>query len=261
MIGLQLGIYAAENRLVPDRLVPLAIRRLCQQRLQQVERDKSVHGAVNRQLTESLVSGPIASHVDEANRQHYEVPADFFATMLGPHRKYSCCYFADSCAALASAEVAALDITCQRAELTDGQQVLELGCGWGSLSLWMAQHFPHSQITAVSNSHSQKAHIDQQARSRGLANLTTLTTDIGDLELPAQRYDRVVSVEMFEHLRNYQLLLKRIAGWLTSHGKLFVHIFCHRTYAYSFADAGVGDWMGRHFFTGGLMPGAVVAGL
>jgi cyclopropane-fatty-acyl-phospholipid synthase len=155
---------------------------------------------------------------------------------------------------LAQAEAAALEITCERAGLTDGQDVLELGCGWGSLSLWAAARFPNSAITAVSNSHSQRAFITGEAAARGLTNLTVRTADVRALDLPAAAFDRVVSIEMFEHMRNYQALLRRIAGWLAPGGALFVHVFAHRRFAYPFEDAGASDWMAREFFTGGLMP-------
>jgi cyclopropane-fatty-acyl-phospholipid synthase len=190
---------------------------------------------------------------EAANRQHYEVPAAFFVPVLGRRLKYSCAWWPPHVRTLDAAEEAMLALTCERAALQDGMEILELGCGWGSLTLWMAERFPGSRILAVSNSHSQRAFIDGRARERGLRNVTTLTCDMNDFE-SAERFDRVVSVEMFEHLRNYELLLGRIADWLRPNGRLFVHVFAHRYHAYPFEDKGRADWMARHFFTGGLMP-------
>lgn len=170
--------------------------------------------------------------------------------------KYSGCYFRAGDESLESAEEAMLSLTCGRAGLADGQEILELGCGWGSLTLWMAERYPAARITAVSNSSGQRRHIEAQCRARGLANVRILTRDAGELTLPERRFDRCVSVEMFEHLRNYEVLLSRIAGWLRPGGKLFVHVFAHRTLMYPFETEGVDNWMGRHFFTGGQMPAA-----
>jgi cyclopropane-fatty-acyl-phospholipid synthase len=179
--------------------------------------------------------------------------------ILGPRRKYSCCYWPDRAATLAEAEVAALKQTCEHAELVDGQEVLELGCGWGSLSLWMAEQYPHSQITAMSNSHSQRRFIEQQASALGLRNLHVVTADINTFTPPEPGcYHRVVSVEMFEHLRNYERLFERIASWLQPNGRLLAHVFCHRVFAYPFETAGQADWMARNFFTGGMMPSAAL---
>ncbi len=185
--------------------------------------------------------------------QHYEVPAELFVRVLGPRLKYSSAYWPSGVATLAAAEEAMLALTCERARLTDGQRILELGCGWGSLSLWMAERYPHATIVAVSNSASQKRFIDAAAAGRGLRNLTVATADMNELA-PAGVFDRVVSVEMFEHMRNYELLLQRIATWLAPDGALFVHVFSHRRFAYPYLDRGPSDWMARHFFTGGQMP-------
>jgi cyclopropane-fatty-acyl-phospholipid synthase len=182
------------------------------------------------------------------------VPAAFFERVLGPHLKYSSCYWPRGVERLGDAEAAMLALTAERAGLADGQDVLDLGCGWGALSLWAARRFPASRITAVSNSRTQRALIEARARAAGLSNLTVRTADIRALELPASSFDRVVSVEMFEHMRNYELLLRRIAGWLRADGALFVHVFAHQRHAYPFEDAGRSDWMAREFFTGGLMP-------
>lgn len=255
MNALALGIAAIERGLVPDILTRRAIRRLCWQRLRETGRQLAHHDATEHtEFLASLRTGPIAPVPHLANQQHYELPADFFAAILGPHRKYSCCYFPRVGATLAEAEEAALALTCQHADISDGQDILELGCGWGSLALYMANRFPQSRVTAVSNSHSQRTYILSQARSRGLSNLQVITADMNDFSPGHEKFDRVVSVEMFEHMRNFDRLLERIATWLTPGGKLFVHIFCHRQHAYPFESTGTANWMGRHFFTGGIMP-------
>jgi cyclopropane-fatty-acyl-phospholipid synthase len=205
-------------------------------------------------LVEELRGSEIAIETAAANAQHYEVPPAFFERVLGPHLKYSSCYWPDGVTSLASAEHAMLELTAERAGLEDGQDVLDLGCGWGSFSLWAAAKYPASRFTAISNSGPQRTHIEKLARERGLANLTVRTADVRQLELPAARFDRIVSIEMFEHMRNYAVLLKRIASWLVPTGQLFVHVFAHRRYAYPFTDNGASDWMAREFFTGGLMP-------
>ena len=181
------------------------------------------------------------------------MPAAFYELVLGPRRKYSSGFYGDNDYSLAQAEETMLRLTCERAQLRDGMRILELGCGWGSLSLWMAEHYPNARILGVSNSQSQKAYIDAAARARGLTNLEIVTSDM-NVFAPGATFDRVVSVEMFEHMRNYEALLARIASWLAPGGRLFVHIFTHRAFAYPYEDAGPGDWMARHFFTGGQMP-------
>jgi cyclopropane-fatty-acyl-phospholipid synthase len=206
-------------------------------------------------FVEGLRRSPVAIATREANEQHYELPSAFFGLVLGRHLKYSSCYFKPGVTALDEAEAEMLRLTCERAGLVDGEQILELGCGWGSLTLWMAEHFPRARITAVSNSRTQKQFIDARAAERGLANVEVLTRDANVLEFPPERrFDRVVSVEMFEHMRNYETLLGRIAGWLRPGGTLFVHIFTHARYAYPFEVRDESDWMARYFFTGGIMP-------
>ncbi len=195
---------------------------------------------------------PIAENTDEANAQHYELPEQFFGLVLGPRRKYSSCLYQTG-DDLAAAEARALAETCAHADLVDGQAVLELGCGWGSLSLWMAEHYPRSRITSVSNSHSQRAYIEGQAKARGLTNLTVITADMNDFSTDA-RFDRVVSVEMFEHMSNWTALLGRVKGWLKDDGRLFIHIFTHRSTPYRFDHTDDADWIAKHFFTGGVMP-------
>lgn len=249
------AIALAESGLLPDSLIRAGIRRLCAQRLRE-ELLGGVEAADQRQtmLLDSLRTSALALHPDLANAQHYELPPEFFQHCLGPRLKYSCCYFESSDATLAQAEEAMLAIYGERAELADGQDILELGCGWGSLTLWMAERYPRARITAVSNSRLQREFILAAAARRGLNNITILTCDVNHLELPLAVFDRVVSVEMFEHVRNYAALMQRIGGWLRAEGKLFAHIFCHRELAYPFEREGRDDWMGRYFFSGGLMP-------
>lgn len=223
------------------------------QRLQDEFPDAERQFECYKQLLQTFSSGPIAIATDKANEQHYEVPAEFFKLSLGKHLKYSSCYWPTGINNLDAAEAAMLDLTCQRAELSNAMDILELGCGWGSVTLWMATNYPGASITAVSNSASQKAYIIQQCEQRGLDNVRVITADINDFDIE-QHFDRVVSVEMFEHVRNHHELMRRIASWLKSHGKLFVHIFCHRLLAYPFETEGEDNWMGRHFFTGGIMP-------
>jgi len=190
-----------------------------------------------------------------ANEQHYEVPAEFFAAVMGEHLKYSCCYWADDVTDLSAAEARALQLTTERAEVEDGMNILDLGCGWGSLSLWIAERFPNASITSVSNSASQRKFIVETAAQRELTNVQVVTADMNEFATK-QRFDRVVSVEMFEHMRNYGELFRRINGWLVPEGKFFMHVFCHKSTPYEFIDKGPGDWMSRYFFSGGIMPSA-----
>ncbi|PTA72808.1 MULTISPECIES: cyclopropane-fatty-acyl-phospholipid synthase family protein [unclassified Stenotrophomonas] len=252
------GLIAwAERGLVPDAALRAGIRRLCAQRLHEETRGGiDAQSARFRQRLAELAGSAVALHTDAANRQHYEVPAAFFQACLGKRLKYSSCYYASGQESLDQAEEAMLALYGERAALADGQQILELGCGWGSLTLWMAERYPDARITAVSNSHSQREHILAQCAARGLGNVEVLTCDVNQLVLPDARFDRCVSVEMFEHVRNYPQLLQRIGRWLKADGALFVHIFAHRTLMYPFETDGGDNWMGRHFFTGGLMPAA-----
>jgi len=244
-----------DQGLLPDALLRLGIRSLLKTRL----RDEYAGGPEaawerQRALWQRLDAGPLAEQVQAANDQHYEVPPAFFEAVLGPHLKYSCGLWQPGTTDLASAEAAMLTLTSQRAELADGQRILELGCGWGSLSLWMANHFPGARITAVSNSLDQRAFILARAKARGLDNLEVITADMNTFEPPERDFERVVSVEMFEHMRNHRLLMARIARWLAPGGKLFVHIFTHRELTYLFEAKDPGDWMSREFFSGGVMP-------
>ena len=245
----------AERGWLPDAVIRMGIRRLLAERLREeaISGDAAVD-ARTRALRERLSQGSIAERTTDANRQHYEVPAAFYQQCLGHRLKYSGCYWPDGVRSLNRAEDAALALVCERAGLADGMDVLELGCGWGSLTLWMAEHFPGARITAVSNSASQRAFILARAAELGLGNVSVITANINDFEID-RSFDRVVSVEMFEHMANHRELMRRVAGWLKDDGKLFVHVFSHRRYTYRFEEEGQSNWMGRHFFTGGIMPG------
>lgn len=250
-------IDLCERGLVPDFLTRYGIRKLCEQRLRdEHDADLDRADARFRTLLSELRSSPIAIETAAANEQHYEVPTRFFELSLGKRLKYSGCYYPEGNETLDEAEEKMLALYGERAELKDGMRILELGCGWGSLTLWMAERFPNSRITGVSNSRTQREHILAQAAVRGLANVEIITTDVNRLDLSAETFDRCVSIEMFEHMRNYDTLLGNIARWLKPGGKLFVHIFCHRSLMYPFETEGSDNWMGRYFFTGGLMPSA-----
>jgi cyclopropane-fatty-acyl-phospholipid synthase len=255
-----------ERDFLPDPLVRAGIRQILRQRLRdERERDDERQRVKLERFVAELRSSPIALHASAANTQHYEVPAAFFELVLGPRMKYSCGLWGDhatvgadpgggpGASALQRAEDAMLALTCERAQLADGLRILELGCGWGSLTLYMAERFPHAQIVAVSNSASQRAFIERRAADRRLQNIRIVTADMNDFE-SSERFDRVVSVEMFEHMRNYGTLLARVAAWLAPSGKVFVHIFSHRQFAYPYEVRGRSDWMAEHFFTGGTMP-------
>jgi len=244
-----------EKNLLPDSVVRIGIRRLLSQRLRE-ERLPYGTTAVTRQqaYVDDLTRRPIAEDTRAANEQHYEVPTEFYQYCLGKRMKYSACLYARGDETLDQAEEAMLSLYAERARLKDGQSILELGCGWGSLSLWIAERFPHSRITAVSNSRTQKSYIDDEARRRGLQNVTVIASDINAFDTAPGQFDRVVSIEMFEHLKNYRLLFQNISRWLRPDGLLFVHIFTHHAYAYHFVSRGPSDWMSRHFFTGGQMP-------
>jgi cyclopropane-fatty-acyl-phospholipid synthase len=245
-----------ETGLVPDAIIRAGIRRLLVKRLAEINADDAAASSANlNRLVQEMCESEIAPLPELANEQHYEVPAEFFTQVLGKHRKYSACYWQDGTVNLDQAETDALAITCERAGLENGMDVLELGCGWGSLSLWMAERYPDSKITSVSNSAGQRRYIEQQAMQRGLENLQLITCDMNEFTAPGT-YHRVVSVEMFEHMRNYRELFKRLNSWLKPGGHFFMHIFCHRNCAYVFEDNGPYDWMSRFFFSGGIMPSA-----
>ena len=243
------AIHAAEGLPAPDSLRRAAISWLVEgQRRELLALPKDAPAAFARDMRQR----PIAEHVDAANDQHYELPPEFFRLVLGPRLKYSSCLYEPG-DTIGLAEVRALAQTCEHAGLADGQTILELGCGWGSLSLWMAQTYPNARITAVSNSHGQRRHIEAQARERGLANLKVVTQDANVFE-PAGSFDRIVSVEMFEHMANWDQLLGRARTWLNPDGRLFLHVFSSRTAPYRFTHEDPADWIGKYFFTGGFMP-------
>ena len=249
-----LAIKLAESGSLPDSIVRQGIRQLVKQRLTEISaNDCEVSMAHMTQFIADMNAAAIAPVPELANAQHYEVPAAFFHYCLGTNRKYSSCFWMPDTKTLDEAEVLALTQTCDHADLQDGQAILELGCGWGSLSLWMAAKFPKAIITGVSNSNSQREYIMNTAKSRGLTNLSIITADMNTFEAPAT-YDRVVSVEMFEHMRNYQVLYGKVASWLKPKGMFFKHIFVHRNTPYAFEVQNEGDWMSQFFFSGGIMP-------
>ncbi|MEZ6047385.1 MAG: cyclopropane-fatty-acyl-phospholipid synthase family protein [Planctomycetaceae bacterium] len=249
------AVHWTERGLMPDRQIRFGVRKLLAQRLEQ-EQLGTCEAWQERfeQFLEDCRKSPIALVPEKANEQHYEVPAEFFQLVLGPRLKYSSAYWPQGVKDLKEAEDSALRMTCERAGIRNGMRILELGCGWGSLTLWMAEHFPDSKITAVSNSTMQRESIESKLNERSLDNVEIITADMNNFSADAEAYDRVVSVEMFEHMRNHALLLNRISGWLKPGGKLFVHIFCHREFPYLFETEGAHNWMGRHFFSGGMMP-------
>jgi cyclopropane-fatty-acyl-phospholipid synthase len=243
------AVAAVERAPLPDRVTRAGIALLVNRTAHRLRRADA--GAEAR-FAADMAGWPIAVHVADANAQHYELPAEFFALALGPRRKYSCCLY-DGATSLAAAEDRALEETAEHAQLADGQRILELGCGWGSLTLWMAEHYPHAEIVAVSNSHGQRAHIEAELVRRGLRNVTVVTADMNSFA-PVGRFDRVVSVEMFEHMANWQALLARVHAWLVPDGRVFVHVFSHNAAPYRFDHTDKADWIATHFFTGGIMP-------
>lgn len=245
-------VRMAENGWLPDALIRFGIKRLVKRRL---DEENLVASERYPRLLDELSRSHLALHTEDANKQHYEVSSEFFQIVLGSALKYSSGYWPNGNETLDQAEESMLRLYAERAQLVNGQRVLDLGCGWGSFTLWAAEKYPESVFTAVSNSKTQKKFIQQQCDRRDLTNVRIFTKDINKLDL-TEKYDRVVSIEMFEHVRNYQELLRRIAGWLAPNGMLFVHIFCHKELMYPFETDGRGDWMARHFFTGGLMPAA-----
>jgi cyclopropane-fatty-acyl-phospholipid synthase len=250
------AIAWTESGLVPDSVIRSGIRRLLDRKLAEIRAgDNAFAVETVNAFVDMQRQSPIALVPELANEQHYEVPAAFFEQVLGAHRKYSCGYWPEGVETLDESEVAALRQTCQRAEIEDGMSVLDLGCGWGSLSLWIAQRFPRCNVMSVSNSKSQQQYITARAAELGLDNIEVFTVDMNDFDTD-KRFDRVVSVEMFEHMRNYPELFRRIDGWLQPGGRFFMHIFTHRTTPYEYIDRGPSDWMTRHFFSGGIMPSA-----
>jgi cyclopropane-fatty-acyl-phospholipid synthase len=253
-MSLALATALIDRGAVPDPLIRFGIRRLLAGRLRE-ERRHAASSPEERLAVWKLEhsAAPLAPRPEAANRQHYELPPEFFRFVLGPRLKYSACFWPRGVDDLARAEEEMLALTAERAGLADGQQILDLGCGWGSLSLWLAERLPNARITAVSNSAPQGEHLRAEAARRKLGNVLHVRSDINTLELD-RRYDRIVSVEMFEHVRNHAALFAKLERWLAPAGALFVHVFCHRDFAYPFEDRGPADWMARHFFTGGVMP-------
>jgi cyclopropane-fatty-acyl-phospholipid synthase len=240
----------AERMPLPDFVVRAAIHQLCSRTAARLAKGDPASDA---RFAREMAARAIAEHAQAANAQHYEVPADFFANVLGPTRKYSSCFYPAPDSTLAEAEEEALRQTVDHAGLADGQSILELGCGWGSLTLWMARRFPNSKIVAVSNSHSQRMYIQGEGAARGLRNLSVITADMNGF-VPERQFDRIVSVEMFEHMMNWRELLGRVRSWLAPQGRFFMHIFTHPTGAYLFERENKADWIAQHFFTGGVMP-------
>jgi cyclopropane-fatty-acyl-phospholipid synthase len=248
------AINWTEQGLVPDNVIRHAIRGLLKRRLAGLGTDNCQVMADNQaDFIRGMNQDAVAPLPHRANEQHYEVPSDFFLHVLGAQGKYSCGYWDSGITDLDAAEVEALQITCEHAGLEDGMDILELGCGWGSLTLWMARRFPNSRITAISNSGSQQQHIERLAREQQAGNVSVLLRDMNDF-FCLEKFDRIVSVEMFEHMRNYRALFGRISGWLRPGGRFFMHIFCHRDVPYAFEDRNDTDWMSRHCFSGGMMP-------
>jgi cyclopropane-fatty-acyl-phospholipid synthase len=250
----QLAIDITERGWIPDPVIRRGIRQLVRARLQEIRaHDCEIMADDASRFVAEMDEAVVAPLPHKANEQHYEVPAEFYAHVLGRHRKYSSCWWPEGVETLDDAEAAALCATCERAGIADGQRVLELGCGWGSLTLWMAKHFADAFITAVSNSRSQREYVIGEAARLGLTNVELITADMNEFATD-RRFDRVVSVEMFEHMRNYRELFARVHAWLVPGGRFFMHIFCHRGVPYAFEDNGASDWMSRYFFSGGIMP-------
>ena len=243
-----------QKDIIPDGMIRMGIRQLLKGRLRN-ERIKDEIKLYEHKLSlvEDLKNSPVALNTMEANEQHYEVPARFFEIVLGPWLKYSSGFWFEDTLSLRQSEEDMLIMSLERAGIQNGMEVLDLGCGWGSFTLYAAENFPGASFTAVSNSASQKAFILNKASERGLTNIDVITADINDFDSDKQ-FDRIVSVEMFEHVRNYQVLFDRVHGWLKDEGQIFIHIFAHKTHAYKFEAKNEGDWMARHFFTGGMMP-------
>ena len=246
----------AENGKIPDILVRTGIRSKCRKLIENLNEGNCEQKMerMNKWLS-AMQNSPIAIHTDKSKEQHYEVPAQFFEVVLGTRRKYSCCYYPKGTETIDQAEEASLLETVNRAAIADGMKILELGCGWGSLTLFMAEKFPNANITAVSHSNSQRETIQKLAQQKGFENVRVITMDMNDFapDEPGT-FDRVVSIEMFEHMRNHSLLMERISKWLKPTGKLFVHVFCHKEFSYPYVSEGPRDWMTNHFFTGGMMP-------
>ena len=247
-------IELAEKGIIPDYFIRQGIVRNCENRLNNENVSNTEKVSLKKQSwIQQMKESPIALVPEKANEQHYEVPPAFFENVLGKHLKYSSGYWPDGVNSLDESEESMLELSFERAQLADGDSILELGCGWGSLTCYMASKLPNSKITAVSNSKDQKEHILNRCKNQGLDNIEVITADMNDFETE-NKYDRVVSIEMFEHMRNYKKLLSKISSWLNYNGKLFIHIFTHQSVVYPFENQGEADWMAREFFSGGMMP-------
>ncbi|MCA9407248.1 MAG: class I SAM-dependent methyltransferase [Candidatus Omnitrophica bacterium] len=251
---LNLSQKLLEKGLIPDPLIRMGIRGLLREKLEEEKKVLNKLGEKRKyDLIEQLKNSPIAVNTQDANQQHYELPTEFFQLIMGSNMKYSCGYWKDGVNDFNQSEADMLQLTLERSEIQNGQSILELGCGWGSLTLFMAEHFPENKIVAVSNSRTQKQFIDSQACQRGLKNIRVITADMNTFFID-EKFDRIVSVEMFEHMRNYSQLLKKLSEFIKEDGKLFIHIFTHREFAYLYDEKDESDWIAKYFFTGGIMP-------
>lgn len=246
-----IGTELAERRIIPDSIIRYATRQISLDHLNDI---RSEGAAGQENFVNTLHNSPIAIETKAANDQHYEVPARFFDLTLGENLKYSCAYFENKDSTLNQAEASMLSLCCSRAEIENGMNILELGCGWGSMTLWIAEQYPNAQITAISNSHSQREFIEARAAQKNLDNVTIITANAAEFDTEENQFDRVVSIEMFEHMRNWGKLYANISRWLKPDGKFFQHVFTHKKYGYLYKTEGEGNWMAKHFFTGGIMP-------
>ncbi|OIS95929.1 PREDICTED: (S)-coclaurine N-methyltransferase-like [Nicotiana attenuata] len=252
----RLMLSSLERNLLPDAVIRRLTRLLLAARLRSSYKPSAeLQLSDLLQFVHSLREMPIAVMTEKAKSQHYELPTSFFKFVLGKHFKYSCCYFHDKSSTLVDAEKAMMELYCERSQLKDGHTILDVGCGWGSLSLYIAQKYSSCKITGICNSVTQKAHIEEQCRELQLQNVEIIVADISTFEMEGS-YDRILSIEMFEHMKNYGDLLKKISRWMKPDSLLFVHYFCHKAFAYHFEDVNDDDWITRYFFSGGTMPSA-----
>ena len=249
------GIQLAEKGYLPDFILKKAIKRILMSRLKEISNERSIKTDSKLDFFEKLKNSPIAISTNDANEQHYEVPASFFKYVMSNNLKYSCCWYESESNDLMQAEINMIEKTITRAEIRSNQQILDLGCGWGSFTIYAAQKFPESVFTCISNSNDQIEFIKQEAKKRNLKNILPQKQDINNLSFE-HKFDRIVSVEMFEHVRNYKKLLNNLKNFMNSEGKLFIHIFNHKEHSYPYEVRGDSDWMSKYFFTGGIMPSA-----